>query len=240
MAEKYRYTLEKPARLLHSSITEKSAPKGVQGATPKFSGTFGIEKVDFDKLVPMMVEAIKTELGSFSNPGDYYLFCQSGTTAAKRTLAKAELDAQGKTADEAFKIREKAAARAKLYEEYPGVLTASSQFEVELARLDGGKIIDIPDEPHARATAGKDNFYPGAYVVPALQFSAFRRKTIDAKDGVTAYLQNVLFIRKGEKLGGSGPNNQDVFGGYAGYSDFDPTANAPSNADGTKDEEIPF
>jgi hypothetical protein len=74
MAETHRYTLIKPARLLFSSITAKSAPRNIQGAMPKFSGTFGIEKEDFDKIVAIMVQGIKEELGSFSgNPNDYYL-----------------------------------------------------------------------------------------------------------------------------------------------------------------------
>lgn len=240
MAETYRYTLIKPARLLYSSITEKSAPRNVMGATPKFSGTFGIEKEDFDAIVAIMVKAIKSELGSFSgNPNDYFLSCMSGATASKRAIQKAELDAQGKGSDEAFKIKEKAEKRAALYAPYAGILTASSQYDVELARLEAGKIVDIPAEEHARAQAGKDLFYPGAYVVPAVAFKAFRRKTLDAKDGVTAYLQNCLFIRKGERIAGAGgPGNNEVFGSYAGYSDYDPTANAPSNAD--MDDDIPF
>lgn len=233
MSETYRYTLVKPARLLFSSITAKSAPRGVQNATPKFSGTFGIEKEDFDPLVELMVQGITAELGSFSgNPNDYYLACMSGVTAGKRAIAKAELDAQGKSSDEAFKIKERAEKRAELYAPYAGILTASSQFDVELARLEAGKIVDIPNEEHARATAGKDFFYPGAYVVPAIALKAFRRKTLDAKDGVTAYLQNCLFVRKGERLAsGGGADNNQVFGSYAGYSDYDPTANAPSSND---------
>lgn len=239
MADTHRYTLVKPARLLFSSITAKSAPRGVQNATPKFSGTFGLEKEDFDAIVQIMVDGIKAELGSFTNPGDYYLACMSGTTAGKRALAKAELDAQGKSADEAFKIKEKAEKRAELYAPYAGILTASSQYDIELAKLEAGKIVDIPAEEHARAQAGKDLFYPGAYVVPAVALKAFRRKTLDAKDGVTAYLQNCLFIRKGERIAGAGgPGNNEVFGSYAGYSDFDPTANAPSNGD--LDDDIPF
>lgn len=240
MAETVRYTLIKPARLLFSSITAKSAPRVAQGtATPKFSGTFGIEKEDFDPIVQIMVDAIKAELGAFTNPGDYYLACMSGMTAGKRAMQKAEFDAQGKTPDEAFKIKEKAEKRAELYKPFAGIITASSQYDVSLARLEGGKIVDIPDEEHARAQAGKDLFYPGAYVVPAVAFKAFRRKTMEAKDGVTAYLQNVLFIRKGERLAGAGgPANNEVFDSYAGYSDFDPTANAPSNKD--LDDDVPF
>lgn len=232
MAETHRYTLIKPARLLFSSITAKSAPRNVAGAQPKYSATFGVEKEDFDAIVEIMVKALTAELGSFTNPSDYYLACMSGATAAKRAIQKAELDAQGKGSDEAFKIMEKAQKRAELYKPYAGIVTSSSQYDIELAQLVAGKIVDIPNEEHARATAGKDLFYPGAYVVPALAFKPFRRKTLDAKDGVTAYLQNCLFVRKGERIaGGGGASNNDVFGSYAGYSDYDPTANAPSSED---------
>lgn len=239
MAEKFRYTLAKPARLLFSSVTQKSAPRNVAGAEPKFSGTFGLEEDDFKKIVELEVAAIKSEMGSFSgNPNDYYLACTSGKTAADRALAKAALDVVGKTADEAMKIQEKAESRATLYRQFAGVLTASSKFDVELAKLEAGKIVDIGTEEHVRAAAGKDLFYPGAYVVPAVAFQGFRRKSLDAKDGVTAFLQNCLYIRKGEKLGGSGPSNNEVFGGYANYSDIDPTAMAPGSTD--LDDDIPF
>lgn len=242
MAETIRYTLVKPARLLYSSITAKSAPRGVQNATPKFSATFGLEEEDFKAIVQIMVDGIKSELGTFSgNPADYYLAAMSGVTAGKRAIAKAELDAQGKTPDEALKIKEKAESRAALYAPFAGILTASSQYPIELARLEAGKIIDIPDEEHARAQAGKDLFYPGAYVAPAVAFKAFRRKTLDAKDGVTAYLQNCLFIRKGEKLAGAGgPSNNEVFGSYAGYSDVDPTALAPTGEEQAPAQQYDF
>jgi hypothetical protein len=201
MATKIRVVLTKPARLLFSSITEKSAPKGVLNAVSKFSGTFGVEKEDFDILVKHMVAAITSELGQFGKPDDYYLACMSGETAAKRALAKADFDAQGKPADEVFKIKERAEARATMYRQHAGILTASSQFDVSLAKVEGGKIVDI-DQPHAIAQAGKDCFYPGAFVVPSIELSPYRAKTVDAKPGVTAYLQNVLFIRKGERIGG--------------------------------------
>ena len=226
MATKIRYVLSKPARLLFANITEKSVPRTAMNAEPKFSGTFGVEKEDFEALVKHMVTAVQSELGSFTKPDDYYLACMSGETAAKRALAKAELDAQGKPADEAFKIKEKAERYATMYRQYAGVLTASSKFDVSLAKLDGGKIIDIT-QPHDIAQAGKDCFYPGAYVVPSIELSAYRRKSLDAKDGVTAFLQNVLFVRKGERIGGGSVPNSSVFGSYAGYSDVDPTAMAP-------------
>lgn len=227
MAETFRYTFAEPARLIFSSVTVKSAPRTVLGAEPKFSGTFGVGEKDFDAIVKQMVAAIKSELGSFTNPADYYLACMGGVTAGKRAIAKAELDARGKSADDAFKIMEKAQKRAELYKPFAGILTASSKFDVSLCRVENGKVVDIPDNEMARAQAGKDYFYPGAYVGAAVAFKGFKRKSMDAKDGCTAFLQNVCFVRKGPSLGGSGPANQDVFGDISGYSDIDPTALAP-------------
>lgn len=232
MADNFRYTLVKPARLLYSSITQKSAPAGTN-AEPRYSGTFGVEKEDFDALIPLMVQAITAETGGFTAPGNYYLACSGGVTAGKRAVATAELKCSNPqlTDDQRFKIREKAAARAELYKDYAGILSAASKFPIELAKLIGGKVTDIPDEEHARATAGKDLFYSGAYVVPAIALKGFRRKKIDDKDGCTAFLQNCLYIGKGAKIAGGGPSNNEVFGNYAGYSDFDPTGDAPTAED---------
>lgn len=243
MAETYRYTLQKPARLLYSSVTEKSAPRTVRDAVAKFSATVGVDEIDFKAMVELMVTAIKSETGNFTSPADYFLACQSGKTAGKRAIQKAEFDCNDPklSADEKFKIMEKAEKRAELYAPYAGILTASSQYDVSLARLEGGKIIDIGEEAHVRAAAGKDLFYPGAYVVPMVAFKGFRRKTLEAKDGCTSYLQNMLFIRKGERIAGAGgPSNNEVFGSFAGYSDVDPLANAPSSSTGAVEEAEAF
>lgn len=236
MADDVFYALQKPTRLLFSSITVKSAPRDVANAVPKFSGTFGIEKEDLDAIVEIMVRALKAETGGFTNPADYALACMSGNTAANRALQTAELKAQNKPSDEAFKIKEKAEKRAEMYRQYAGILSASSQYDVALAKLEAGKVIDIPAEEHARAQAGKDLFYPGAFVVPAVKFHVYRRKTLDAKDGVTAYLQNCMFLRNGERIaGGGGASGSQVFGGFASsYTAEDPYANAPGS-EGTSD-----
>jgi hypothetical protein len=236
MAEKYRYRCERPARLIFSSVTVKSAPKGIANAELKYNGTFGLEEVDYKAIVALEVEAIKSELGSFSGKaGDYYLACTSGKTAADRVIAHAEFQAQGKTPDEALKIKERAETRAELYRQYPGILMASSKFDVECARLDNGKVIDIDLSTDAnRALAAKEYFFPGAYVVPAVAFQGFRRKKVDDKDGVTAFLQNCMFVMKGKKIGGLAPSNKEVFGGF---TDYDPTALAPT--DGGFEEDAP-
>ena len=228
MADMYRYTLEEPARLLYSNIVEKSAPPGISDAKPRYSGTFGVSEKDFEKIRALMVDAIKSTLGTFSgNPADYYLPCLSGKAMADRTIQTAEFKARGLDPDAQFKMKEKAEKRAEMYRQYPAILSASSQFEISLARLEGGKIVDIGEAEHIRAQAGKDFFYPGAWVAPAIAIKGTKRKKLDDKDGCTAFLQNVLFIRKGERLGGAGPDNNMVYGSWAGYSDTDPTALAP-------------
>lgn len=237
MADKIKFVCEHPATLLYSSITQASAPRTVAGAEPKFSGTFGLVEADFSAMIPIMVQCIQSETGGFSgNPNDYYLACTSGKTAAERVMLKANLDAQAEKGkgnnDKAFSIMEKAEKRAAAYRNYAGILSAASKFPVELARLNNGAIQDIVTEA-AIAQAGKDCFYSGAIVVPSIALQGFRRKKLDDRDGVTAFLQNVLFLRKGPKLdlGGGGPSNSEVFGGFKNYSDYDPLANAPGGSD---------
>ena len=231
MAEKFRYVCQRPARLIYASITQKSAPPGVQ-AEPKYNGTFGLEEVDYKAIVGLEVDAIKSEMGEFSGKaGDYYLACTSGKTAADRTIAGAEFKAKKLAAkgqhDEALKVKEKAEARAAIFRQYAGIMVASSKFEVECARLDGGKVIDVDLSTDAnRALAAKEYFYPGAYVVPSVAFQGFARKKVDDRDGVTAFLQNCMFVQKGKKMGGLAPSNKDVFGGY---TDYDPTSLAPTD-----------
>ena len=237
MADKIKFVCEDPATLLYSSITQASAPRNVANAEPKFSGTFGLTDKDFKAMIPFMVQCIQAETGGFSgNPNDYYLACTSGNTAAERVLLKAKLDAQVETGkgnnDKAFSIMEKAEKRAAAYRNYGGILSAASKFPIELAKLENGAIKDILTEA-AIAQAGKDCFYSGAIVVPSIALQGFRRKKLDDRDGVTAFLQNVLFLRKGPKLdlGGGGPSNSEVFGGFKNYSDYDPLANAPGGND---------
>lgn len=233
MADMFRYTCEEPARLIFANIVTKSAPPNVPDAKPNYSATFGITEKDFENIRKHMVDAIKSTIGSFSgNPADYYLPCLSGKAMADRTMQTAELNARGLDPDKAFKIREKAEKNADLYRQYPAILRAATQFEVSLARLDAGKIIDIGEAEHLRVQAGKDYFYRGAWVAPAIAIKGTKRKKLDDKDGCTAFLQNVLFIRRGEPLGGGGsPDNNKVFGNYAGYSSVDPTALAPGGAE---------
>lgn len=234
MAEYHPYVLVKPARFLQGNVTTKSAPRGVDNAKETYYGVFGIEKEDFDALVKLQVAALTAEFGSFAGPDDTQLCCISGAKAAEREIKKAQLESRGKPADDAAKIMEYAEARAELYRQFAGIFRAATQHGLPLAQLKSGAIVDIPDEEHARASAGKELFYPGAFVVPNVSLKAYPRKKADDKDGVTAYLNNMLFVRKGERLssgGSGGASSSQVFGGFAAtYSEVDPLALAPDTA----------
>lgn len=229
MSSKIKYVLQQPSRLIYSSIVEPSAPEGTR-AEPKYSATFGIGEVDLKELVRIMVEAMKAETGEFTAPDDYYLAAISSQKAIMRATEKAKLDMAGKPAEVASKIQTKIEARCKLYEPYAGILTSSSKFLPGLAKLEGGKIVDIDPSEHGLALAGKDLFYRGAYVVPQIELQAYRKKTIDAKSGVTGFLQRVLFIKNGEKLGNDKGSSVAAFSSFNGYSDVDPTADATDDS----------
>jgi hypothetical protein len=81
-----------------------------------------------------------------------------------------------------------------------------------------------------RATATKQ-IYPGAYLVPALKLVAYPGKTLDDKDGVTAYINSAFFAREGVKIGGVDVAEQ--FSQYSGKA----VNEYPTQA---LDDEIPF
>jgi hypothetical protein len=227
MTDKIKHVLVKPSRMIYANVTKMSAPKGVPNAVPKFSATFGLCQEDFDLLVPIMVEALKKETGGFTKPDDYYLAALSSKRAIERTLAKAELDGQGKA--DAADIMKRAENRCKLYEPYVGILTASSKFSVALAKVEKGGIVDVGTGEHDLALAGEQMFYSGAWVVPALELQAYRKKSVDAKAGVTAFLQRCLFVKDGERIGQSS-SSASAFSNFSQYSDVDPTAAAADGA----------
>lgn len=131
------------------------------------------------------------------------------------------------------KLAEKAKLRGKDREFSRGkvVLTARSKFQPRLSIIEGGKVIDIEPGPQADALIRKA-FYSGTKALFQVGFQAYDGVG-NNPDGVNAYLNMVLSLRKGDKLTG-GASAAEVFKGYIGsVSDEDPTA-------GDLGEEIPF
>lgn len=109
------------------------------------------------------------------------------------------------------------------------VLTSRSKFEPGLAILEGGKLQDYDGD---RRPLAKSAFYTGVEVLAQLNFVYYDGVGETGKPGVTAYLNKVVSLKRGERLTG-GSSAADTFKGYVGLSSSeDPTAGL--------DEEIPF
>jgi hypothetical protein len=241
------YTLKAPGRALYASIVEAGKPPTVEAAKTKYSVTLGLEEEDAKALFEIEAACInEAGFGPFSGADNYQLCVISGKKAAERALAGAALAARGKPEEEAFKIRERAEKRAELVKDYAGILTASSRVAFHdrftdrymndldakerenadrmgfrLAVLAGGKVIAL-DTAHLFAEY-KDKFYRGAFIGGTFNLSPWLRKTPEAKDGVSAYINGLIFVKDGERLA-SGPNLADSFAHYQGMvSDYSPS-----------------
>lgn len=250
MTEKYyTHVLEQPGRALYANITEASKPKTVAEAKTKYSVTLGLEEKDAQALFALEAQAIREAFGTFTGPDDYQLCVVSGAKAAAKAIAGAEITARGKPDDDRRKIMEAAEKRAELLKPYAGILQASSrvafhdrfleryntdltQQERENADRMGFKLgvlakpkfitLDTP----LLFQEYKDKFYRGAFIGGSFSLKAWARKKADDKDGVTAYIKNLIFVKDGERLSTERPM-EDEFSHYKGVeTDYSPSAAA--------------
>lgn len=250
----FPYTLKAPGRALYISATEAGKPPTAEAAKTKYSITLGLEAEDAKALFEIEARAInEAGFGPFSTPADYQLCVVSGAKAAEKALAGALLAARGKPEDEAAKIKERAEARAELVKGYAGILTASSRVAFHdrftdrymndlepnerervangfrLAVLENGKVV-VLDTAHLFAEY-KDKFYRGAFVGGTFNLSPWARKKAEDKDGVSAYINGLIFVKDGERLA-TGQNIADSFAHYQGMAtDYSPSANAGFSAE---------
>lgn len=108
-------------------------------------------------------------------------------------------------------------------------ITGRSKYAPRLAGFENGRIVDYGDE--AAIAKAKSKFYSGTEALVQLNFVPGE---VDEKRYVTAYLNLVLTLNKGERIAGGGKSASEVFKGYAGHATLeDPTG-------GDLDDEIPF
>ncbi|WP_395652567.1 ssDNA-binding protein [Brevundimonas sp.] len=241
----YEYTLRQKARGLYVNLTE--ATKAIETAPTKYSIMYGLHEEDAKALFALEALAIKERYGTFTKPDDYQLCVVSGAKAAEKALANAALAVRGKSEEEAFKIKERAQARADLVGGFAGILTASSRTAFHDRFLDrymmdlDGKERETADKFGFRLAVlsrpkpivldtqlsfieHKDKFYRGAWYGGTVKLSPWDRKTPEAKDGVSAYLGNQIFVEGGERLAGSAKPIEDEFGHYQGaVTDYSPS-----------------
>jgi len=113
------------------------------------------------------------------------------------------------------------------------VVTARSKYQPRLSVYQGPKA--APQELDGPSlAAAKNKFYSGAIVLPQWNFVAYDPVEEGDKAGVTAYLDQVMWIKDGTRIGA--PSAADAFKHYQGsVSAEDPTGGA-----GELDDEIPF
>ena len=121
------------------------------------------------------------------------------------------------------KLADQAKAKGKDREFSRGrtVLTSRSKYEPRLSAIVDGRLIDFEGSTRA---AAKPYFYNGVEVLAQVNFVPYEGVG-NGMDGVTAYLNMVLSLNKGDKLSGGGQSAAEVFKSYIGVSaDTDPTA----------------
>lgn len=194
-----RVALNKPVRAIFCNVLEarKFKRNGKEVGESKFDATFILDKDDTKLLV-----AKAREVATAKWPGK----------------DMKEIKFPFKTAE---KMRADATAKSKDPEIYPAgtfIMAARSQYAPALARF----VNKIPTSfGAADATEAKQKFYNGCWVVPKVNFVAYTGD--DGKLGITAYLDALLWIKDGERIGGT-VDPKEAFKGYVGtVSDIDPT-----------------
>lgn len=207
-----RYTFAAPVRMPFGNLIT-AVPVGQKGKAkgdPKFSGTF---LLTLDSADLKAAKAKAAEVARARWPG--------------RDLKELKFPFS-----DGEKRAEKSAKKGKDGSMFKGfvVLDARSKYPPQLAVLENGKVTSL--EGAQRDIVGKQKFYNGCYVVPAVNFVPYDGQAEDGvgnPDGVTAYLDMVLWYKDGERVGGG--NAAEVFRGFAGNV---------TNEDPIGNDEIPF
>lgn len=198
-----RVTFTRPVRALFCNVmsARKFKRNGKEVGDAKYDATFVLTAEDIGALKDKAIEVAKAKW-----PG-------RDLKELKWPFKKAE------------KVAEKAKAKGKdvtIYEAGTFIMPARSKYEPVLSYLDGKKVIEFTD---ANRGLAKQKFYNGCYVVAQVNLVPYAG---DDDDGVTAYLDQVLWVKDGPKIGGV--SAAEAFKGYVGsVSAEDPTGGGEGN-----------
>lgn len=218
--EAVRFALTVPVVMGHPNLIEPKAFKrnGQSKGDPKYGAIFCIDPngPDFAGLKEAMAKAAKA-----FNPNADLKALKFPMTSGEKAVEKyrAKKQKEGKSDDG------KADFQLGKY-----IVKASSKYQPQLAVLDGGKAIDItPDNIGLH----KNKFYFGVQAVAEFNFVGYEGQDGNP-DGVTAYLNSVLSLNRGERL--TGGSAAETFKGVIGnFTSEDPTGGA-----GFSDDEMSF
>lgn len=211
------YNLTVPTVLVHPNLITAKPFKGKGGketGEPKFSGSFVLPPghADFDGLraVAKAVALAKWPGRDVAGEAKNRLFAfpfSSGNALIQKRINSLKAKGKEYTGDADF---QKDAI----------ILKSSSKFQPRLSVIVNGKPVDL-DETTIPVHKGK--FYFGVQSLAQFNFVAYEGVGANP-DGVTAYLNMVLSLNRGEKLTSGGPSAAEVFSAYAGVaSSEDPT-----------------
>jgi hypothetical protein len=214
-------------RVSYADILEPRSfqKKGMAKGDPRYSGTFLINANDPD-LAKLKAEV--TALLQTNNKTGKKLKIGRLTEEQERTNTHIEVQVPWKSGD---KEADRMAAAGKDGEVFRGqtLLKASSKYQPALAALDAGKLLEF-STPESIAVS-KKYFYSGAYMVPSVGLHYYKGDA-GKPDGVSLYLNAVMFAKHGPRLGGRSVNAAETFKGYIGsIKDEDPTGGAEEELD---------
>ncbi|MGH7175191.1 MAG: ssDNA-binding protein [Minisyncoccia bacterium] len=127
-------------------------------------------------------------------------------------------------------LADKAKGKGKNREHSRGklVLKARSKYAPFLSVIMNGELTAFGD---ARRPLAQQYFYNGVLVVPYVTFNPYENPA--AGDGINAFLDELISVRKGDRIGGGGGLRSQVFRQHVGsYTDEDPTAGQSQGAGG--------
>lgn len=211
-----RYTTAAPVLLAFANLIEPKAvgKKGKAKGEPKYSVTAGISMDGPDaKGIIAKAKAVAEARWPGRDLKELKMPFESAAKRVDREKRKAEKEGK-KPYDNSFL-------------DGMMVLTARSKYRPQLASVENGQVVDYTDDTLAVA---KQKFYRGAMVLLKLNFQTYEgQKDEDTgqgnPDGINVYVDQVLKVKEGKRLGGSAPA-ADTFKSYLGaMTAEDPTDN---------------
>lgn len=209
-----------PCVILGNSIVEPMAYQ--QGATPNYYAQFGI--TDPQEAQEIWAAAQQAFINTVGQPtGDIQSCVKTGEQAANELIQAAQYKWQN-TPEYQSKVAQ-AEERAAILRPFILVVSVSTNYAPMIGHFVNGNITEIT--PSERENAKNNMFYNGAKAYFEFQLYGRKRKNFNDKDGISGFLQCVLFHSHGTRLGGGGQRNiKEVFKGFSGVSSIDPTAPA--------------
>lgn len=200
-----RVALIKPVRALFCNVmtARKFKKNGKEVGEAKYDATLVLDADDIKAVKDKAIAVAKAKWPSRDLKELKFPFKKAETVAAKQKARNKDVS---------------------IYTDGTFILSARSKYEPQLSYLDGKNVVEFTEANRALA---KSKFYNGCYVVAQLNFVPYEG---DDDDGVTAYLDQVLWVKDGPKIGGVSAS--EAFKGYIGtVSGEDPTGGEDNTLD---------